>query len=544
MQPANNAEQKRLIDKIATKDREITALRDILARAPLQADMDKLTKENQTRERELALTAQALKRTQQKLTEAEKQRAKYQEDAILAERRVKELNKNMEAQKNIDNQVVRELRKELKTVTDILQKTRQELGAANTQIATMKLQLSQANATITELKTERDALRIERDTLAGILKKNDSKGIQKLIAENMRLGTELKQALDRLKYLEKSNDATKDELIQAKSDLAVAKTRIMRYQQEQAEKDRTVKSLEKRLRDAQADLANAIANPAQKANQEEIEMLRETVKRLIAAQERRKMGEKTLWEAYQRSGQTIANMARAFADIRKTNIELTKEEKAMVAAARKPDSEFSSPQRVSAEHAKLHGDALEREIAIHTPLMKRFFEKGRFEAARETLLELDERFPGHFPTLCNRGVVEIKTGRLVEAEEIFNEAITMRENSGYAHYMLAKTQYLLKDFDSSQKSFEHSLSLKSDNADAHLYLGNIAGAGKRYQQAEKHFQESIRLNPTNAEAYFNLSVIYLQQNKKEDAQKSYRKALEHGAQPDPSHEQNLSQLRP
>ena len=93
----------------------------------------------------------------------------------------------------------------------------------------MQRQLTQANTTIKELRTERDALRVERDTLAGILKKNDSKGIQRLITENMRLGTELKQALDRLQYLEKSNDATKDELVQAKSDLAIAKNRIMRF---------------------------------------------------------------------------------------------------------------------------------------------------------------------------------------------------------------------------------------------------------------------------------------------------------------------------
>ena len=172
--------------------------------------------------------------------------------------------------------------------------------------------------------------------------------------------------------------------------------------------------------------------------------------------------------------------------------------------------------------------------------MRRFFEKGRYEAARETLMELDARFPGHFPTLCNRGVVEIKTGRYSEAAEIFNEAITMRENSGYAHYMLGKSQYLLKDFDTSQKSFEHALTLQAGNADTHLYLGNIAGAGKRFQQAEKHFQEALKLNPTNADAYFNLSIIYLQQNRKKDALESYNKALRHGAQPDPGHEQKLS----
>lgn len=537
--PANRPEQQRLIKIISQKNREIGILRDILARAPLQQDMERLTKENKTRERELALTAQALKRTQQKLQEAEKTAAKHREDNLLAQRRVEELEKNMQAQKAIDNRVVRELRKELKTVTALLHKTRQELGAANARVTQMQLRLKQSEATIKELQSERDTLKIERDTLANILKKSDSKGVQKLITENMRLGRELKEALDRLEYLENSHNATKDELVQAKSDLAIAKTRIMRYQQEHASQNNMIKSLEKRLRDAQSELTGTITDPKQKASKEEIDMLRATVKRLIAAQERRKMGEKILWDTYQNSKKTIKGMAKAFADIRQTNVELTKEEKALV-AARRPDSEFTSPERVSPEHAKAHGAALEREIAMYTPLIKRFFEKGRYEAARETLLELDTRLPGHFPTLCNRGVVEIKTGRYDEAAEIFSEAITMRENSGYAHYMLGKSQYLLKDFGASRKSFEHALTLRSNNADTHLYLGNIAGAERRYQQAEHHFQEAIKLNPTNADAYYNLSVIYLQQNKKKDALESYRKALDHGAQPDVNHEQKLS----
>lgn len=540
LQPANNTEQKRLIDMIAEKDREIGILRDILARAPLQQDMDRLAKEKQTRDSELALTARALKRTQMKLEETEKQRTQHEKDAMMAERKIAELQKNMDAQKNIDNRVVRGLRKELKDVIEVLKATRQSLGTANAEIAKMQLHLTQANATIKELQVERDSLRQERNTLASILKKSDSKGVRKLITENMRLGTELKQALDKLLYLEKSQDATKDKLRQAKSDLAIAKNRIILYQQDYTKQSNMVKSLEKRLRDAQEDLNNAISNPSQKISQEEIEMLRDTVQRLIAAQERRKMGEKILWQAYQKSQQTIKGMAKAFDDMRKTEIKLSNEEKAMVANTRKPDGEFTSPERVSPEHAKVHGDALEREIAMYTPLMKRFFEKGRYEAARETLMELDARFPGHFPTLCNRGVVEIKTGRYSEAAEIFNEAITMRENSGYAHYMLGKSQYLLKDFDTSQKSFEHALTLQAGNADTHLYLGNIAGAGKRFQQAEKHFQEALKLNPTNAEAYFNLSIIYLQQNRKKDALESYNKALRHGAQPDPSHEQKLS----
>jgi pentatricopeptide repeat protein len=232
-------------------------------------------------------------------------------------------------------------------------------------------------------------------------------------------------------------------------------------------------------------------------------------------------------------------MASAFKDIRATKVELTDQEKELV-AMRRPDGEFRNPERVPLAHARAHGDALETEIQTYTPLMKRAFEKGRFEAARQILLDMDERFPGHFPTLCNRGVVELKTENFLDAVELFNEAITMRENSSYAHYMLGLAQYKGNDLDNARNAFQRALDIKPGNARAHLYLGNLAGAGRRYEQAQEHFLTAIKLEPTNADAYYNLSVLHLQQKRKKDALEFYRKALDNGAKPDPGHEQKLN----
>ncbi|MBT8036990.1 MAG: tetratricopeptide repeat protein [Verrucomicrobiae bacterium] len=535
----NRAEQQRLIDLIAKKNHEIHTMQDILARAPLQQDMDRLTREKNTREQELAITARAVKESQRKLVEAKGMAEKHRSEADLAQRRAEKIEKDMQDERGINNRVIRELRKELQTVTSLLKRTRQDLGAANDRVAQMQRQLDQSQSTIKELTQERDTLRIERDALANILKKSDSKGVQNLITENMRLGRELKTSMDRLKFVETSHNATKDDLLNAKSDLAIAKTRIMRYQQDQADHGRMIQSLESQLLDAKLALEVARANPAQDENMEEIEILKGTVKRLIAAQERRRMGEKILWETYRKSKRTIAGMATAIKDIRSTKVELTDEEKRLV-SVRSPDSEFRNPDRVSPAHARAHGDALQKEIYIYTPLMKRAFEKGRYEAARQILLDMDERFPGHFPTLCNRGVVELKTKNYRAAIDIFNEAITMRENSSYAHYMLGLSQYKNNDIDSARNAFQRTLDIKPGNARAHLYLGNLAGAGRRYQQAEEHFLTAIQLEPTDANAYYNLSVLYLQQKRKKDAMELYRKALDHGKNPSPSHEQKLN----
>ncbi|MGB1260276.1 MAG: tetratricopeptide repeat protein, partial [Akkermansiaceae bacterium] len=415
------------------------------------------------------------------------------------------------------------------------------LGAANARITQYQRSLSQAQSTIKELTQERDDLRRERDTLVGILKQGDAKGVQKLISENMRLGRELKQSMDRLKLLEKDNGAAKDELIEARRDLAVAKSRILKYQQAQASHNVQIKTLERQLRDAEADLA-AGGKQATPANQEEAKTLRSTIKRLLAAQSRRRTAEKLLWETYKKSGTKIPGMEKAYADVRNVEVELTAKEDEML-AARRPDGEFRNPNRVPLAHARAHGDALEQEVADHHKLVVRFFERGHFELARGVLLDSDERLPGYFPTLCNLGVVEVNTQNYLQAIDRFSEAITMKDTSSYAHYMLGYTHYLNHDWDASRNAFEQALRLNPENARTQFYLGNLAGAGKRYEQAEKHFNAAIQLDPTMADAYFNISVLYLQQKRKKEALEAYRKALDNGSKPDPKHEQLLAALR-
>jgi len=537
-QKGESAEQQRLIKKIAKKDREIATIRDILARAPLQADMDKLARKNKKISMELDITVLSLKGTMERLEKAQKEARKYQEEAAFAKRRAAEIKKTMDIQKASDNQVVRQLRKELKNVTATLEKTRQELGKANERMAQMQRTLDQSKSTIEELTQERDALRTERDSLASILKQNDSAGVRKLITENMRLGKELKETSDRLEFLTKKSNATQDELLEAKRDLAVAKTRIIRYQKERTRHTKRILSLESQLRDAEAELASAQSDQDKSVSQEEVEILKATVKRLIAAQERRKTAEKILWDTYQKSKKIIPGIVEAIDDIRKTKVELTDEEKGLI-VLRRPDREFTSPERVSPAHAKAFSSALEKNISDYNNLVKRFYLKGRYEAARQILADMDEQFPGHFPTLCNRGVLELKTNHFTEAAEIFSEAITMRENSSYAHYMLGLAQYQNNDLDAARNSFSHALDLKPNNARAHFYLGNLAGAGHRYKQAEEHFNSAIKLDPTMADAYFNLSVVYLNQKQKTKAIEAYKKALTNGAQPDPAHEKKL-----
>ena len=305
----DDTERKRLNELITKKDREIAMIRDVLARAPLQQDMNRISQQKTTLEQEIKITARALKSSQQKLTEAQQNAENFRQEAELAKNRAEKIQQNMQQQGAVNNELVRGLRDELKTVTEMLEQTRNELGSANSRIEKMQLSLNESQETIKELTKERDSLLKERNLLAETLKQSDSKGVQGLITENMRLGTELKEALDRLDFLEENQNATKDDLTKARTNLALAKTRILKYQKEQAIQSETIQSLESQLRDAQSALSTASENPNKNpnandgayTNPDEIKTLQGTVKRLLAAQERRRMGEQILWDTYQKS---------------------------------------------------------------------------------------------------------------------------------------------------------------------------------------------------------------------------------------------------
>jgi len=535
----SQTERARLENLIKQKDREVAMVRDVLARAPLQQDMTRLSRKNETLEQELKITARALQSSQQKLVEAEQAAEGYREQTELAKKRADEIRHSMSQQGNANNEIINGLRNQLKAMTATLEKTREELGSSNRRINEMQISLKESQATITELSSQRDKLRVERDTLANTLKKSDSKGIQGLISENMRLGTQLKESLDRLSYLEKNQDATKDELVTARNDLALAKTKIINYQRNEAAQSKTVKSLEMQLKDAQSSLSKAKIETGQYANEDEITTLRGTVKRLLAAQERRRMGEQILWDTYHKSKVQIEGLSKAINDIRKITINLTDEEKKYVASHRQPDGEFTNPERVTMAHAKSHADALQSETSYVEGLIIRHIEKGRTQAAHSVLIDINERAPGNYGILCKLGVVEMKLGRYNKAANCLDEAITMRENSSYAHFMLGVAQYKNKKLKEAENAFEKSLVINPDNPRAHLYLGNMAGAAELYEKAENHFLSTIKLNPSLAEAYYNLSILYLQQKRKEEAVSYYQKALNNGAQPDQALEKRL-----
>lgn len=536
------ATQARLKQIIAEKNTEITTIRNLLSRAPMQQDADRLKKKNLSLNSDIITLGKAVRDSKAKLDQAQKRSKDNQMKAALAQKSIQKITNEMQQQQGVNNAIITKLREEMKGLNKLLNTTQKDLGDSRREVKNLSTQLNQSQSMVAELTVERDTLRTQYIAISDILKQNDSKGIQNLITENMRLGTELKQTADRLAFLETSNDVTKDDLVEAKSNLAIAKTRIIKYRDEQSDYLLKIRALDDELKTARVELKRAENQPGTALQREETEVLKSTVKRLITTQEVRNRQEKILWENYQKSGTTIPGMAAAFSDLRKTEIALSDEEK-VILAGRRPDQEFQNPDRVPMAHAQAHGEALKSEIKGVMPLVSRLFEKERYQAARQILSDLDERFPGNMQILCTRGVIELKTNNYVNANDLFNEAVTMNEENDYAHYMLGVTYYKNQDLDNARNSFERSLTLNPTNEKTHLYLGSIAGRQKRFQQSEEHFITATKLDPTYPDAFYNLAALYLQQKNKFKALQYYEKALQNGKAPDFNLEAAINNLK-
>ncbi len=537
-----NQQINQLTARVNQLNSQLMTARDLLTRAPLQSQLDELEQQNAIKEREIQMLAQETKRSREQI-EAEKRNTQaFIREAEIARAEVLKVTQQMQQQQDINNKLVEALRNQLKTLSSTLEVVEKQLAQSNNRIAQLQESLNEMHDINNELKEENNMLMRERDLLRQTLASNNAESVQKLIEENIRLGTELREAEGRVEFLLQDGNAAKDELIRAKTDLSIAKTRIQDYQEKTAQQRVNFRRLENEL--AQTRAALEIAQENSPAGQdpeadEEVKILKATVSRLIAAQERRKASEKILWDAAQ-AGQIEGAGKEAIADLRKAQIALSEEERQLL-DRRQADQNFHAVDRPNEFVRQRKLNQLERRVSSYNNMVRRAFENEHWNAARELLKESIDIYPGHFPSLCHLGTVEMRTKNYQAAREAFEEALMLRDDNSYAHFMLATCLYQMEDIEIARMSYEKVIDLEPDHAVAHLYLGNIAAQGARYKQAEAHWRNAIKYDVTLADPYFNLARLCSQQNRKNEGLGLYMKALENGALPDPALQRSLAQ---
>lgn len=529
--------------KLKAAEDNAKLLRAQMAAAPVKTEIDALNKRIQNLDQEREAMAMALNASRGDHTKALSKIEILNADIKILQGqaealRQKEANlgRDLEMERKVANEVVAGQRKQMAQFEKALEEKSGQLKAANDQITGLKLELDESREAFAELREERDHLLVERDQMAALLKLNEAGRIEQLIEQNMEMAKLLREANEKVERMNLDNNAAKDEVNDAKRDLAIAKSMINRLQQEKREQDNRIKELTNRLEQEEKALVNGEVRAADPA---EVAMLREVIRRQLRVQERRRQAKELLLEAARDLGKEDERLNEAIAMFDLAEIELTPEEQKLV-ADQQVDGEFVSPIPRDRATVGLATVELNRELDSYDRAATKAYLAGRLLPTRELYELMIEQHPGHVPALCKLGIVQLKLNEPTEAAMSFQKAIELDEGNSYAMRMLGFCHLKLDDLAAADEYLRKAVELAPDDAKSYRLWGTVAYRLGAMDDAESHFKASISADPIPSEAYFNLAMLYLRKGRLDEARNLYSQALERGAVPDAMLEKQLT----
>ncbi len=525
---------RELVDQLRAAEQQVEAMRSRLAAAPLQSEMEGLNKRIETLEQERRALGTALGKSREEHDQAMARIATLEADLQVTRQKFSDLERNLNVERNLSNEVVAGQRRQLAVMEKQLAAKDAELAKANERIAGLVRELGESREAFAELREERDALLVERDQMEALLKLNEDGRLQELIEQNMALARDLRMANEKVDRLNKDNNADKDRLTEAMRDLAIAKAQINRLQHEKRQQDERLAGLEAKLRDEERALASGQAT----ADPQEMELLRDIIKRQLRVQERRRQARDLLLDAARDLGKQDERLAEAIDLFEAQEIQLTPEEMKLL-ADKQVDGEFVSPFARDRAVVGRAEEAQRSEISAFERAAEKSFLAGRYLSTREVYQTILDQNPGHTPSLCRIGVVHLKLDDPSAAADTFQRAVELNQGNPYAHRMLGYSLMLLGDLTQAEESARRSVDLAPNDASSQMLLATLLYRLGRTGEAESHFKAAITADPMPSEPYYNLGLIYSLAGRKKEAREYYQQALERGALPDPELENRL-----
>ena len=511
---------------------ELAQLRERFAAAPMREEMDKLAGQLATLEQEKAAMGRALGQSRE-----ETRKAREQIDALQAERsrlaqQAADLEKNLEDERQVQNEVIRGQQKQLRQLQEALRGKSDELTRANQKITSLETQLNEVRASFDELREERDGLLRERDQMAALLKLNEGGQIQQLIDQNMGLAKQLREASEKVERLNQNHNASQDQLLEAMRDLAIAKGNINDFKREKAAQDQRMADMEQRLRTEAENLA------AQNNDPDEAEMLRGIIQKQLRVQERRRQASELLVDAVGDKAARDETIREALELFKSSELPLSQEETNLI-KNQGVDDEFVSPFRRPREQVDASVAALQRENLPYTDAATRAYVNERFQSCRELFELVLERNPGDTATMCRLGNVHLRLQDPNAAAAVFRNATVIDTNNPYAHRMLGYSLMQTGNLGEALESIKRGVDLAPTNADGRVVLGKLFFDLGQEEDAEKQFKSAIAYDDANPLPHFNLAYLYAKQGKLKQGLACYRDAMERGAAPDLDLEKQL-----
>ncbi len=535
----------------------------------LQAELQKTRKEYSSVQKEKETLASRLEETNSKLEKAQGELQKTRGAETQARDQLvqaQESLKKIQSSGSPDVKVAEALRAEISQLKYALSSAEQGRAAAEKEKDAASAKLSEADAEIASVKKERDEL-ITQLQNAGEAQQR----VQVLVAENSDLTKKLAEAEKTVREISDDKPKKEQEIADVRRQVEQLRQQLANSQKQNKDFEVTVADLRSQLEQAGAELDKAKltgANPEETARlTKENEMLRNIVMRQRQDEARRDQARKLMlaeFDKLQIKSQTLNQQidllaqpvtklsAEELALLRAPNIATSDSNVNVVTAsfamAKQGPPETATPpagaNAPTGSSAPTPGPNVETSFRPSVPeelvplakQAKANFDAGKFRASEKLYDRILTKSPNNLYALSNLGAVYYRTGRLKAAELTLKKAVTLAPNDEFSRRTLGIVYYRQSKYDEAVTELTKALAINPKSFIAHNYLGITASEKGWQEAAEKEMLQALAANPDYVDAHYNLAVIYATNKPpaKELAKRHYSKAVELGAEANPS----------
>ncbi len=522
----------------------------------LTADLQKSRREYSSVQKEKEALNEKLQETNSKLTQAQTELQKTAGAEKTAREQLAKAQdslKKVQASGSGDSKASEALRAEIAQLKGALLAAEQGRAAAEKEKEDASAKLTDANSQIAAVTQERDQLVAELKN-----SKQAQERVQTLVAENSDLQKKLAEAEKSIREISEGKPEKEQEIAEVRRQVEQLKQQLAASQKQNQDFEGTIAELRTQLDETSTQLAQARttgANPEETARlTKENEMLRNIVMRERQEEARREQAKKLMLAEFDKLQIKSETLNQQIELLAQPVAKLTTEELALL---RMPVVTTSDGSTGATQGGMTASFALPKEGAkpgagpnVETTFKpsvpeelipvareaKENFDGGKFRAAEKNYEEILTKSPNNLYALSNLGAVYFRTGRLKAAELTLKKAVTLAPKDEFTRRTLGIVYYRQAKFDEAVTELTKALAINPKSFIAHNYLGITASEKGWQEAAEKEMLEAIAANPDYVDAHYNLAVIYATNKPpaKELAKRHYSKAMELGAEANPS----------
>ena len=166
---------------------------------------------------------------------------------------------------------------------------------------------------------------------------------------------------------------------------------------------------------------------------------------------------------------------------------------------------------------------IKEQISIALELHK----SGKLIEAEALYTEILTLYPNSVDALNLFGLLKLQNNRYKDAVDYLKKAVKLRP-CAYFYESLGKAYICCENFNAAADCYKKSLEMKANNFDA---LFNLAFSYKKNHQLDKAietYQSALLIEPNHPDIYFNLANIYENKNDTPTALEYFKKATEYG----------------